>query len=123
MNTKVEWNSAQVAYGAQSVMTSGMMLMPWSSVVSWDTLELVGHACSREVYTMRHYTLFKLGARGIQRAFFGQGTGDILLDDVQCVGTEARLTDCPAITTHNCAHSEDSGVVCLSDPRKQNFNL
>ncbi len=65
---------------------------------------------------MRHYS--KLGARGIQQAFFGQGTGDILLDDVQCVGTEARLTDCPAITTHNCGHSEDSGVVCSSDPRK-----
>ena len=45
MNTKVEWNSVQVAYGAQSVMTSGMMLMPWSSVVSWDTLELVGPTC------------------------------------------------------------------------------
>ncbi len=71
---------------------------------------------SREAYKMRHD--LKLGARGIQQAFFGQGTGDILLDDVQCVGTEARLTDCPAITTHNCAHSEDSGVVCSSDPRK-----
>ena len=58
------------------------------------------------------------GARGIQRAFFGQGTGDILLDNVQCVGTEARLVDCTALTTHNCVHFEDASAVCSSDDRK-----
>ncbi|XP_064384964.1 uncharacterized protein LOC135333878 isoform X2 [Halichondria panicea] len=82
----------------------------WGTVCDdlWDDANAMV-VCGQLGYT-------RVGARGIQRAFFGQGTGDILLDDVQCVGTEARLTDCPAITTHNCAHSEDSGVVCLSDP-------
>ena len=46
------------------------------------------------------------------RAFYGQGEGVIVLDDVQCVGTETRLTDCPSISNHNCAHSEDAGVTC-----------
>ena len=48
------------------------------------------------------------------RAGFGQGTGNIWLDQVACVGTEARLADCSAnpIGTHDCSHFEDAGVRC-----------
>uniref|UniRef100_A0A674ML82 Deleted in malignant brain tumors 1 protein-like n=1 Tax=Takifugu rubripes TaxID=31033 RepID=A0A674ML82_TAKRU len=47
-------------------------------------------------------------------AFYGQGTGPIWLDDVQCFGNEPALTECrhSGVGNHNCAHSEDAGVVC-----------
>ena len=48
---------------------------------------------------------------------FTNGVGQIWLDNVQCVGTETRLIDCPYLSpigTHNCAHFEDAGVRCTT---------
>ena len=57
-----------------------------------------------------------VGATALSRATFGQGTGQIWLDDVRCTSNERRLIECPAnnIGSHNCAHSEDAGVRCTA---------
>ena len=49
-----------------------------------------------------------------QSAYFGQGSGQILLDDLRCSGTETSLFLCPhrGIYSHNCWHSEDASVTC-----------
>ena len=53
------------------------------------------------------------GARAYSSAFFGQGNGTILLDDVACSGTEAKLTTCSYDpSTVDCSHGEDAGVRC-----------
>jgi deleted-in-malignant-brain-tumors protein 1 len=47
-------------------------------------------------------------------AYFGPGSGFILLDDVQCSGTEVSLGQCSHADwfVHNCGHEEDTGVIC-----------
>ena len=47
-------------------------------------------------------------------AYFGNGSGDIFLDNVVCSGTESSLLECRTnpIGQHNCDHSEDAGVRC-----------
>jgi len=41
------------------------------------------------------------------------GEGEILMDDVSCTGAEDDLTQCSFLTTSNCGHTEDVGVVCI----------
>uniref|UniRef100_A0A1X7USZ0 SRCR domain-containing protein n=1 Tax=Amphimedon queenslandica TaxID=400682 RepID=A0A1X7USZ0_AMPQE len=58
-----------------------------------------------------------IGAYYHSNAYYGQGNGSIILDDVRCDGTEASLIlQCSHsnLLSHNCGHHEDVGVVCPS---------
>ncbi|XP_008335611.1 deleted in malignant brain tumors 1 protein-like [Cynoglossus semilaevis] len=54
--------------------------------------------------------------------FFGEGNGEIWLDDVRCTGEEASILKCAhkPLGEHNCGHSEDVGVICSEHLRVVN---
>ena len=47
-------------------------------------------------------------------ATFGQGIGQIWLEDVKCAGNETLIAECShgEWGAHNCGHVKDAGVVC-----------
>ena len=57
-----------------------------------------------------------VGVQWLIRTVFGEGTGRIWLDNVQCTGSERTLTNCTASSSGNnsCTHEQDVGVRCQS---------
>ena len=58
--------------------------------------------------------MLQQGRRGRvhNEAYFGKGTGKILLNNVDCTGNELRLLDCPHVEGSDCDHSEDVNISC-----------
>ena len=50
-------------------------------------------------------------------AYYGEGTGPILLDNVKCHGNESDIFACVhnGIGSHNCDHDQDASVECSSE--------
>ncbi|CAI8032257.1 Deleted in malignant brain tumors 1 protein, partial [Geodia barretti] len=86
----------------------------WGSVCDdlWDDRD-AAVACSQLGFS-------RIGADAAGYRTFPVATADvpILLDNLQCVGTESSLLDCRAtpIGTHNCGHHEDAGIYCRPRP-------
>ena len=61
-------------------------------------------------------------SRGSARvsAYFGEGSGLILLDDVNCNGRESTMFTCnhKNFGEHDCQHTEDAGVICYGESSK-----
>ncbi|CAN9502064.1 unnamed protein product [Ophioblennius macclurei] len=58
---------------------------------------------------------FQFALKASKNSEFGEGKHlPILLDDVQCEGTESSLLDCrhAGVGTHNCSHYKEAGVIC-----------
>ena len=53
----------------------------------------------------------------VEGGFYGSGSGPVWLDDLECSGREAEISDCVhrGWSSHNCMHSEDAGVRCFTD--------
>eukprot|EP00118_Oscarella_pearsei_P020627 m.224758 g.224758 ORF g.224758 m.224758 type:complete len:1431 (+) comp40003_c2_seq6:15-4307(+) len=101
-NTRIV-NGGVPYQGRVEVLHNGV----WGTVCddNWDLKD--GHVSCRELG-------YRMATEIKTSAYFGQGSGPIFLDDVNCDGTEKGLSDCkfPSWGSHNCVHGEDAGVVC-----------
>ena len=46
---------------------------------------------------------------------FGQGSGNILMSDINCTGAETSLFDCghsEFYSSQGCSHEDDVGIIC-----------
>lgn len=59
---------------------------------------------------------FPRAVQALHRAAFGPGSGPVLLDELECAGTEDSLADCKSLGWRlgNCKHEEDAGVICAN---------
>ena len=50
----------------------------------------------------------------LQRAYYGYGSGQIWLDNVNCIGSEVTINDCSHAGwgNHDCSHREDASIRC-----------
>lgn len=64
---------------------------------------------------------FENATEALGGAAFGQGTGPVMLDEVQCTGTEPSLASCRSLgwLKSNCRHDKDAGAVCANETRSE----
>ena len=104
-------------------MMPGLMLMQVLHADNWATLDSVSILNQMVYFSVHDLFLFCLHLTHFEHsyvtdatayfdAYFGQGNGSVVLDNVACVGNESRLVDCQYTAIHNCSHSDDAGVSC-----------
>ena len=65
------------------------------------------------------------GGSARSNAFYGEGVGIILLDDVECAGNESSLFNCKHhyFGLNDCGHEEDAGATCDGEPIRGSYML
>lgn len=111
----VEWRSASMIDGAQSVMIT---LECKRQLLCADSKDFLQKVCIILLYRfsliLYIFSMTFAGAIPVGKAAYEPGTGSIFLDSLACFGSETFLKDCrhDGIGNHNCGHSEDVGVIC-----------
>ena len=112
----------KVIYGwSISVLSLLSCAMSWlCNITTGERLQLivyfstVASSDQDSVQCMLFLCTMPTGAIAAAGAYFGEGTGPILLGNVICNGDEKMITDCPnqRLAHNTCFHSEDASVIC-----------
>ena len=91
----------------------------WSTVDANIVCQQLGYSNSGNhnmpafSYKYFFFLYFCTDATARLNAYFGAGSGSILMNYVACSGSESRLIDCSYSTsTSGCSHNDDAGVQC-----------
>uniref|UniRef100_A0AAX7VDU9 SRCR domain-containing protein n=1 Tax=Astatotilapia calliptera TaxID=8154 RepID=A0AAX7VDU9_ASTCA len=100
--------------GHQSTQCSGRVEIYHNKI--WGTVCDHGWSTEDAEVVCRHLDCGP-ALNATQSAHFGEGTGQIWLDEVSCSGSESSLTECQhrGFGTHSCGHGEDAGVICSGE--------
>ena len=68
------------------------------------------------IIAIGHFFYKLIGSEVLGGGNFDEGTGRIWLDNVECTGSERRLTNClfNSSGVDSCTHAQDAGVRCLT---------
>lgn len=56
---------------------------------------------------------FRMSPNVRRNAVYGQGHGQVLMEDVSCNGTERNIAQCRHNNKSYCSHKDDVGINCL----------
>ena len=78
-----------------------------------DTSQCITPYCYTDTYL-----LYFRNTGSVVEARYGPGTGQIWLNNVQCVGNELSIANCShgGWGVNNCSHSKDVSVLCGTSP-------
>ena len=68
---------------------------------------------SKRLYNYSYYYYSSTDSIAVGNAYFGPGSGVVVISDLACVGSELRLLQCAHTSSQNCDHHRDAGVQCL----------
>jgi len=77
-------------------------------------------------FSLLNYFLLCAGSQAFRNAEFGEGTGPIFLEGLDCDGTETSLLDCTMdveLGLTLCDHSDDAGIKCFGEQDYRHFIL
>ena len=79
----------------------------------WGTVCNDSWSISDASVVCRQLGNFTAGA-ALTKGEFGQGSGAIFFDRLNCRGSEENITECRSrgFGVHNCTHHQDAGVIC-----------
>ncbi|XP_046378448.2 deleted in malignant brain tumors 1 protein-like isoform X1 [Haliotis rufescens] len=100
-------NGTDVSEGRVEIYRQG----EWGTICddSWDRMEALV-VCRMLGYVDGE----NVNATSLPGGAFGPGSGNIVFDEMSCIGVEDNLHECSSSEDHNCNHFEDATARCIS---------
>ena len=119
MRQRGEWNYVLMEGGGLYVTMNGQIsILQWCAGI-WDLAMLLEVRYTKRLKKTQMNTLHfptNLESTYYTSERFGEGTGPIFMDYINCTGSESKLWGKCSHFTHyyGCSHNDDVGIQCQS---------